>query len=251
MRKKLVVGNWKMHGNLKENKALLDEVMTGVAELRDASCGVCVPYPYLPSVQSILQSSHVAWGAQNISQYDKGAYTGEVSAAMLNDFHCKYVIVGHSERRALFGEDSNTVALKYAVTQRAGMVPILCVGETLEQREAGTTEQIIEEQLSVVMATSGVGSLSRAVVAYEPVWAIGTGKTATPQQAQDVHDFIRKRIASENVSVASDLVILYGGSVKANNAAELFAMPDIDGGLIGGASLIANEFIAICHALQS
>lgn len=251
MRKKLVAGNWKMHGNLTENNELLDAVVTGVSGLRDARVAVCVPYPYIPSVQSKLSGTNVSWGGQNVSQYDKGAYTGEVSTTMLNDFGCTYVIVGHSERRTFFSENNKVVAEKYVATQNAGLIPILCVGETLEQREAGITEQIIEEQLNAVVDLAGVDSLSKAVVAYEPIWAIGTGKTASPQQAQDVHAFIRKGIATQNVGVAENLTIQYGGSVKANNAVELFEMPDIDGGLIGGASLIAGDFIKICHALQN
>ncbi|MDH5480725.1 MAG: triose-phosphate isomerase [Nitrosomonas sp.] len=251
MRKKLVAGNWKMHGNLAENNDLLNAIISGVTELRSESVAVCVPYPFIPSVQDKLKKTNIAWGAQNVSQYDKGAYTGEVSTTMLNDFGCSYVIVGHSERRTLFGEDSKIVAEKYVAVQKAGLTPILCVGETLEQREAGTTEQVIGEQLNAVIALAGVDSLSKAVIAYEPVWAIGTGKTATPQQAQDIHSFIRSGIATQNASVAENLTIQYGGSVKANNAIELFAMPDIDGGLIGGASLIASDFIAICHAMQN
>lgn len=251
MRKKLVVGNWKMHGDLVENEQLLSAIIVSLDELRDAQFAVCVPYPYLSSVQNILQHTNIAWGSQNVSQYRKGAYTGEVSASMLNDFECSFVIVGHSERRMLFGEDNHTVAEKYMAAQQAGLTPILCVGETLEHREAGTTEQIIEEQLKAVINKAGIESLSKAVIAYEPVWAIGTGKTASPQQAQDVHAFIRKGIAAQNISTAKELTILYGGSVKGNNAAELFAMPDIDGGLIGGASLVASEFAAICRALNN
>ena len=250
MRKKMVAGNWKMHGSLIDNKQLLDAVVAGVDELKEASLAVCVPYPYLSSVQNILQNTNIAMGAQNVSQFEKGAYTGEVSASMLNDFDCRYVIVGHSERRTLFGENNSIVAEKYRTAQHAGITPILCVGETLEQREAGTTEQIIEDQLAAVIQLAGAESLSKAVIAYEPVWAIGTGRTASPQQAQDVHAFIRAGIAKENANVARGLAILYGGSVKANNAAELFAMPDIDGGLIGGASLVASEFVAICRALH-
>ncbi len=251
MRKKLVAGNWKMHGNLAENNILLDAVVAGVSGLRDVSVAVCVPYPYIPSVQKKLSDTNVSWGGQNVSQYDKGAYTGEVSTSMLKDFGCTYIIVGHSERRTIFNEDNKVVAEKYVAAQNAGLIPILCVGETLEQREAGTTEQIIEEQLNAVVNLAGVDSLSKAVVAYEPIWAIGTGKTASPQQAQEVHAFIRKGIAAQNASVAENLTIQYGGSVKANNAAELFAMPDIDGGLIGGASLISGDFVTICHALQN
>jgi len=248
MRKKLVAGNWKMHGNLKEDEALLTALITGLAVSDEASCTVCVPYPYLSLAQSKLQKTAIKWGAQNVSQYEKGAYTGEVSASMLNDFGCTFAIVGHSERRMFYGENSKTVAEKYCAAQQAGLMPILCVGETFEQRESGATEQIIDEQLKAVISLAGVESLARAVIAYEPVWAIGTGKTATPQQAQDIHHFIRLGIAQQNAEIASNLTILYGGSVKANNATELFAMPDIDGGLIGGASLVAEDFIAICRA---
>jgi triosephosphate isomerase len=251
MRSKLVAGNWKMHGGIVQNRGLLAMVVTGTAGLRGADCAVCVPYPYLSQVQSLLQHTHIFWGAQNVSQYDKGAYTGEVSAAMLADFSCRYVIVGHSERRALYGEDSRTVALKFRAAQSAGLTPILCVGETLEQREATVTEQVVAEQLDAVIELLGVNALAKSVLAYEPVWAIGTGKTATPQQAQDVHAFIRNRVATRDVAIATELQVLYGGSVKANNAAELFTMPDIDGGLIGGASLVADEFITICRAAQS
>ncbi|MBX3639492.1 MAG: triose-phosphate isomerase [Nitrosomonas sp.] len=250
MRNKLVAGNWKMHGNLKNNSTLLGALIAGLPKPESRiGYAVCVPFPYLASVQATLQNTHINWGAQNLSQYDKGAYTGEVSADMLNDFGCTYAIVGHSERRMLFGETSQVVAEKYAVAQRAGLVPILCVGETLEQRDSDITEQVIEEQLKAVITLVGVESLTKAVIAYEPVWAIGTGKTATPQQAQDIHQFIRKGIAAQDKGIAENLTILYGGSVKANNSTELFAMPDIDGGLIGGASLIAEDFIAICSAV--
>ena len=251
MRRKLVAGNWKMHGNLVENEQLLNAIIASLDELRNAQFAVCVPYPYLSSVQSALQRTNICWGAQNVSQYEKGAYTGEVSASMLNDFGCTFVIVGHSERRSLFGEDNHTVAEKYVAAQRAGLTPILCVGETLDQREAGTTEQIIKEQLAAVINVAGVESVGKAVIAYEPVWAIGTGKTASPQQAQDVHAYIRSGIEAQNINIAKELPILYGGSVKANNASELFAMPDIDGGLIGAPSLIADDFIAICRALSN
>lgn len=248
MRGKMVAGNWKMHGGLVENEQLLDAVIAGLNGLDEARFVVCAPYPYLPSVQNALQSTNIAWGAQNVSQFEKGAYTGEVSTAMLRDFGCRYVIVGHSERRALFGESNYIVAEKYQAAQRAGIIPILCVGETLEQREAEITEQVIEEQLAAVIELTSVESLSKSVIAYEPVWAIGTGKTASPQQAQDVHAFIRSGIAKKNATIAKELVILYGGSVKANNASDLFAMSDIDGGLIGGASLVASEFVSICCA---
>ncbi|MBX9895456.1 MAG: triose-phosphate isomerase [Nitrosomonas sp.] len=249
MRRKLVAGNWKMHGSLVTNKQLLDDVIKGLNGVRDGDFAVCVPYPYLSSVKNLLQNTNIALGAQNVSQYEKGAYTGEISASMLNDFECRYVIVGHSERRALFGETSHIVAEKYVTVQKAGLIPILCVGETLEQREAGVTERIIEEQLTAVIDSAGIESLCKAVIAYEPVWAIGTGRTAEPEQAQDVHMFIRSFISRQNSNTAKELIVLYGGSVKANNAAQLFAMPDIDGGLIGGASLIASDFVAICQAV--
>jgi triosephosphate isomerase len=209
---------------------------------------VCVPYPYLAQTQAKLSGSTIAWGAQNLSQHAKGAFTGEVSAAMLNDFGCGYVIVGHSERRALYGESDTLVAEKYTVAQAAGLTPILCVGETLAEREDCITEQVVGRQLDAVIAKCGVGSLARAVVAYEPVWAIGTGVTATPDQAQSVHAFIRGKIRELDAAVAENLIIQYGGSVKGGNAAELFGQPDIDGGLIGGASLSAPEFLAICRA---
>jgi triosephosphate isomerase len=245
MRKKLVAGNWKMHGSLAENAALLDAIKPALAGI-DAA--VCVPFPYLAQVQAALAGSSIAWGAQNLSEQTKGAFTGEVSASMLLDFGCRYVIVGHSERRSLYGEHDEVVAKKYVAAQAAGLVPILCVGESLQEREAGVTETVVARQLDAVIAAAGIASLAKAVVAYEPVWAIGTGKTASPEQAQAVHAFIRGKIAALDAAVAEGLVIQYGGSVKAANAAELMAQPDIDGGLIGGASLIAEEFIAICRA---
>ena len=251
MRKRLVAGNWKMHGGIEQNRDLLSKIVAGTMEIDKATCAVCVPYPYLSQVHSFLKDTHISWGAQNISQYDKGAYTGEVSAMMLNDFSCRYVIVGHSEGRTLYGEDNCTVARKFKAALDAGLVPILCVGETLDQREAGLMEQVVSEQLDAVIELVGVEVLADSVLAYEPIWAIGTGKTATPQQAQDAHIFIRKRIASQNPTIAAELQILYGGSVKANNAVELFAMSDIDGGLIGGAALLADDFVSICMAANN
>ena len=251
MRKKLVVGNWKMYGNSIENEQLLNSIVAGLTGLQIEQCAVCVPYPYLPSVQNKLNNTNISWGAQNVSQYQKGAYTGEVSTSMLNDFGCTFVIIGHSERRSLFGENNDIVAEKYVAAQGGKLTPILCVGETLEQRERGITEQIIQEQLMTIINKAGVESLSKAVVAYEPVWAIGTGKTAAPNQAQEVHTFIRNSIGTQDMTIAKELTILYGGSVKANNAAELFAMPDIDGGLIGRASLVADDFVAICNTLNN
>ena len=248
MRRKLVVGNWKMYGRLARNQSLLEGVLAGMRDLPDVGCAVCVPYPYLFQVQSILKAGNIAWGAQNMSQHDEGAYTGEVAAGMLVEFGCKYVIIGHSERRGLYHESDEAVAMKIEAAITAGLTPILCVGETLKEREAGITEEIVARQLDVVLNRVGVKALEKAVVAYEPVWAIGTGKTASPEQAQAVHAFIRQRVANLDVQVAQGLCILYGGSVKAANAAELFAKADIDGGLIGGASLAAEDFVAICRA---
>lgn len=250
MRRKLVVGNWKMYGRLARNQALLEGVLAGVRGLSSADCAVCVPYPYLAQAQSLLQGSNVAWGAQNMSHHDEGAYTGEVAAGMLVEFGCQYVILGHSERRGLYHEGDETVAMKFDAAQKAGLKPILCVGETLEERESNITEEVVARQLDAVLSRAGVDALKNAVVAYEPVWAIGTGKTASPEQAQAVHAFIRQRVAKLDSQVAQGLCILYGGSVKAANASELFSMPDIDGGLIGGASLVAEDFVAICLAAK-
>jgi triosephosphate isomerase len=248
MRVKFVAGNWKMNGNLATNRALLDELVGSVGRIAGVKFAVCPPYPYLAQVQQVLSGSGITWGAQDVSQFDSGAYTGEVSGAMLVDFGCRYVIVGHSERRTLFGDTNELVAEKFAAALKAGLTPILCVGETLREREAGSTETVVAAQLRAVLERNGVQSLAHAVVAYEPVWAIGTGKTASPQQAQAVHAFIRKSLATKDAAIAEKVQVLYGGSVKGANAAELFAMPDIDGGLIGGASLDARDFATICKA---
>ena len=250
MRLKLVAGNWKMHGSLASNQALLTALVSQLEGLNSMRCAVCVPFPYLAQAQASLTGSRLAWGAQYLSQYDKGAYTGEVSASMLQEFGCRYVIVGHSERRALFGETDAVVAVKFAAALAAGITPILCVGETLEERDAGRAESVIARQLDAVIAGSGMVGLAKSVIAYEPVWAIGTGKTASPEQAQAVHAFIRRKLATLDADIAAALIIQYGGSVKAANAAELFSQPDIDGGLIGGASLQVDEFMAICQAAQ-
>lgn len=248
MRERMVVGNWKQHGSLISNKALLDGIVAGMAGVKSVHCGVCVPFPYIFQVQFALQGSEIVWGGQNVSQHEKGAYTGEVSASMLRDLGCSIVIVGHSERRALYGENDSTVAEKFVAAQQGGLIPILCVGETLEEREKGITANVVERQLQAVVDKAGMEGFGRCVIAYEPVWAIGTGKTATPQQAQEVHAYIRALLSEHNKALSENIMILYGGSVKASNAAELFAMPDIDGGLIGGASLDANEFVSICKA---
>jgi triosephosphate isomerase (TIM) len=248
MRQKLVAGNWKMHGGLKTNLQLLKDVVAGVAGFSGMSAAVCVPFPYLAQTQSVLSGTPVAWGAQNLSEQPQGAFTGEVSAAMLLDFACRYVLVGHSERRAIYGESDALVAEKFAAALAAGLCPVLCVGETLDQREAGQTVAVVSAQMDAVLKRAGVAAFSGAVVAYEPVWAIGTGRTATSEQAQEVHAAIREQIAGADAKVAEGLQILYGGSVKPNNAVELFGMPDIDGGLIGGAALVAADFLAICRA---
>jgi triosephosphate isomerase len=250
MRARLVAGNWKMHGSLRANAGLLDALKAAPRHAGDPVCAVCAPFPYLAQVSAALAGSALAWGAQDLCEHDAGAYTGEVSGAMLREFGCRFVIVGHSERRNLYAEDNRQVAAKFIAARRAGLTPILCVGETLEQREQGETESIVGRQIDAVVGAAGVAALAEAVLAYEPVWAIGTGRNATPQQAQEVHAFARARLAAHDRALAGNLTILYGGSVKAANAAELFAMPDIDGGLIGGASLVADDFIAICAAAR-
>jgi triosephosphate isomerase len=248
MRNFLVAGNWKMHGDDASNRELVAGILEGAPASDGVKLLVCPPYPYLASVAAQLQGSAVELGAQNVSEHDAGAYTGEVAPAMLVDVGCRYAIVGHSERRTLYGESSAQVAEKMAAALGGGLVPILCVGETLEEREAGRTEQVVAEQLGAAVERNGIAAFGSAVIAYEPVWAIGTGKTATPEQAQDVHRYIRSVLAKQDASVAENVQILYGGSVKGDNAAGLFGMPDIDGGLIGGASLKAADFLAIARA---
>ncbi|ARP89777.1 triose-phosphate isomerase [Bordetella genomosp. 9] len=239
-RARLVLGNWKMHGSLNENAALLN-ALRARAGAGTCQVGVCVPFPYLAQTEVLLKGSAVSWGAQDISVHEKGAYTGEVSGAMLNDFGCRWAIVGHSERRAMHGESDALVARKAQAALSFGLTPVVCVGETLADREGGNTLGVIERQLAPVLAL-GAEALAHVVLAYEPVWAIGTGRTATPEQAQEVHGAIR--VALRGLGVPQ-VRVLYGGSVKASNAAELFAMPDIDGALVGGASLVADEFLRI------
>ena len=251
MREILVAGNWKMNGSTAGNEALVAGIVDGVPEGSGFSLLVCPPFPYLASVAAQAAGSEVAVGAQNVSEHDGGAYTGETAPGMLKDVGCSYAIVGHSERRSLYGETSAQVAAKFVAAQSGGLVPILCVGETLEEREAGTTEAVIDEQLDAVFDLAGVDAFDKAVIAYEPVWAIGTGKTASPEQAQDVHRHIRGRLEAQNAGLAAKVQILYGGSMKGENAPGLLAMPDIDGGLIGGASLKAEDFLAIAAAAAS
>ena len=250
MRRKLVAGNWKMHGSLEANARLLGSLATAKAGSGNAACAVLVPFPYLAQAQTLLKGSACRWGAQNLSEHASGAFTGEVAGAMLAEFGCTYATVGHSERRALYHEDDATVARKAVAARKAGLTPIICLGETLAEREAGQTEAVVQRQLEAVLDVAGVGSIAESVVAYEPVWAIGTGKTATPGEAQEVHAFLRALLVRRDAKVAAEVPILYGGSVKGANAESLFAMPDVDGGLVGGASLVAEEFLAIWRAAE-
>jgi len=249
-RKSLIAGNWKMNGSLAANAALIDGIIEGLrAESVRAELVVCPPPVYLESVDRRLAGSTITLGAQNLCEQEKqGAFTGEVHGAMLAELGCRYVIVGHSERRALYAEDNALVAQKFATAQICGLTPILCVGETLEQREAGATEDVLSRQLATVLDYSGISAFKNAVIAYEPVWAIGTGRTASPEQAQTVHAFLRGQLSAADATIAGSTRLLYGGSVKLDNAKALFACPDIDGGLIGGASLKAADFIAIAVA---
>jgi triosephosphate isomerase len=248
MRSKVVVGNWKLNGSLSANEVLLRALLAEIPRQNPVACAVCVPGPYLAQAKGLLEGSGIAWGGQDVSRFGKGAYTGEVSGAMLADLGCRYAIVGHSERRTIFGEGDATVVEKFAAARRAGLTPIFCVGETLEERESGQTESVLARQLDALLQHGVAAELAEGIVAYEPVWAIGTGRTATSEQAQEAHGFLRERIARRQQAVAARVPILYGGSVKGGNAAELFAMPDVDGGLVGGASLVAQEFVAIWRA---
>ncbi len=247
MRRKLVVGNWKMNGSRAVNAGLLSGIAAGL-DGAQAACAVCVPAPYLAQCEAALTGGPVGWGAQDVSAHASGAYTGEVSAAMLADFACRYVIVGHSERRAYHAESSELVAQKAVAALAAGITPIVCVGETLAEREAGQTVAVVSAQLDAVLTLLDDATVARIVLAYEPVWAIGTGKTATPAMAQEVHAQLRAQLKQKNAAAADTVQILYGGSMKPDNAKELMAQPDIDGGLIGGAALKAADFLAIIHA---
>ncbi|HXY76828.1 MAG TPA: triose-phosphate isomerase [Steroidobacteraceae bacterium] len=248
MRRPLVAGNWKMHGSRAENARLIDELLANIPAEPLATCVVCPPYVYLQEVGRLLRDSVIGLGAQNVCADPTGTFTGEISATMLKDVGCEYVIVGHSERRLVYRESDQLIARKFAAALGRGLVPILCVGEQLAEREAGRTCEVVARQLDVVLELCGAGAMEQGIVAYEPVWAIGTGRNATPEQAQEVHAFLRDRIGARDARIAAATRILYGGSVKAGNAAELFAMPDVDGGLIGGASLKADEFLAILAA---
>jgi triosephosphate isomerase (TIM) len=246
MRQPLVAGNWKMHGSRAENASLVSALLDLLPPDHAAEILVCPPFPYLLETGRLLKDSGVELGAQSVCAEAQGAFTGEVAAAMLKDVGCSYVLVGHSERRQLYGENDALVARKFVAAQSVGLVPVLCVGETLEEREGGRTAAVVSRQLEAVLAVCGAKAFRNAVIAYEPVWAIGTGRTASPEQAQDVHATIRAKVAGLDATIGGSVRILYGGSVKASNAQELFAMPDIDGGLVGGASLKADEFARIC-----
>jgi len=248
MRKPLVAGNWKMNGSRASIAELLGGLKAGIGQVTTAEVAVCAPAIYIPETQSQLEGTPIQWGGQDVSVHAPGAYTGEIAGSMLRDFGCHVVIIGHSERRAYHGESDELVAQKFEAALAAGLVPILCVGETLEEREQGVTEQVVARQLDAVIGLCGIDKLGQGVIAYEPVWAIGTGKTATPEQAQDVHAFIRGRLAANSQAVADRVRVLYGGSMNPKNAAELLAQADIDGGLIGGASLKADDFLAVCTA---
>jgi triosephosphate isomerase len=249
MRRRLAVGNWKMHGDLAANRRLLERLKASLKRAERIGYAVCVPFPYLAQAAAELGGSAVAWGAQNLSEHDIGAYTGEVSGAMLAELGCSYVIVGHSERRTLYGETDAQVAAKLRAALRNGLTPIACIGESLAERDRGETHAVLKRQLEALLQADGAAALARSVIAYEPIWAIGTGRTATPEQAQSAHEFVRSQVGARDRDVAAGLTILYGGSVKPGNAADLFGMPDVDGGLIGGASLGAEDFLGICGAL--
>jgi triosephosphate isomerase len=248
MRRPVVAGNWKMHGSRAANETLLSDLVERLNPDWRTDVVVFPPYVYLADAARALEGSDIAVGAQDVCAEPVGAFTGQVAAAMLKDVGCKYVIVGHSERRRLYHEDDVLAARKFGAALKTGLTPVLCVGESLEERETHRTEAVVARQLDAVTAMNGVSSLAEAIIAYEPVWAIGTGRNASPQQAQAVHEYLRSRIAAQDAKLGSRVRILYGGSVKASNAAELFSMPDVDGGLVGGASLSADEFLQICAA---
>ena len=248
MRQPMVAGNWKMNGSSDSVKELIAGIKAGMGSVNNAEVVVCPPAVYIPRVAGAAADSGIKVGSQNICDQDKGAFTGEISGAMLKDVGCEYAIIGHSERRSLYGESDELVAQRFAAARRNGIKPIFCIGETLEEREQGITNDVCARQIDAVVALEGVEALADGVIAYEPVWAIGTGKTASPEQAQEVHAFIRGKIAALNADVAAGLRILYGGSMNPANAAELIGQADIDGGLIGGASLKADDFLTICRA---
>jgi len=246
----LVAANWKMNGTLSSIRPLLAGILAGIGDDCSAEVAICPPFVYLAELATTLENSRIRLGVQNVSHLESGAYTGEVSVAMIRDFGCHYAIVGHSERRHIYAESDKEIAEKFLAAIKGGIHPILCVGERLEERESDATEEVIARQLDVVIDQAGIESFTQAVIAYEPVWAIGTGRNATPEQAEEVHEFIRLRLARHDDGSANAIRILYGGSVKADNAESLFSMANVDGGLIGGASLQVDDFVSICRAAR-
>lgn len=251
MRRKLVVANRKMHGTIPDNRAFLEGLLEGTRDCRNSDYVVCFPHPYLYQAQSILTGTPIAWGGQNMSRHEAGPYTGSVSPGMLVELGCAYVIIGHSERRARGHDSDNSVGERFQVAAKAGLKPIFCMGETLEEYEQGLTDLVTIRQLNAVIQQVGIKNLAQGILAYEPVWAIGTGKAASPEHAQSILHFLRGYLILKDPEVGENMRILYGGSLKAHNAAELFSMPDIDGGLVGSASLITEEFVEICRAASS
>ncbi|MEK6748158.1 MAG: triose-phosphate isomerase [Pseudomonadota bacterium] len=248
MRRPLIAGNWKMNGTRASVRTLLDGLLSGISSIKNADVAVCVPYVFIPEAAQLLAGTAIAWGAQDVAKEESGAYTGEVSAGMLKEFGCRYALIGHSERRSYYGDSDAVVAQKFVAAQKHGVTPVLCVGELLAEREQGQTEAVVERQLAAAVKIAGIAAIAQSVIAYEPVWAIGTGKTATPAQAQQVHAFIRNWLAAHDPATAQSVRVLYGGSMNAANAAELLSQPDVDGGLIGGASLKVDDFLNICRA---
>jgi triosephosphate isomerase (TIM) len=249
--KKLVVANWKMHGNLKQNQVLLEAYKQGLSNLKQTQVVVCSPYPYLFQMQSMLFSTDIAWGAQNLAKSEIGPYTGEVSAEMLRDFGCEYVILGHSERATAYCESDENIAQKFMTAKKHGLTPILCVGETLIEREAGVMEMVVGKQLDTIIKLYGAEAFSDAIISYEPIWAIGTGLAASPEQVMAMHKFIRNKVATLNAEAENRLKILYGGSVNPQNAIQLLGLENVDGGLIGKCSLNAHDFENICQAAEA
>jgi triosephosphate isomerase len=249
VRRPLVVGNWKMNGTRESRKTLLANILAGVTESYPAEVGICAPYVFIPEAAELLKNEPILLGAQNVANEDEGPFTGEISAGMLREFGCDLVIVGHSERRLLYAESNQLVAARYRKALDHGLTPILCVGETLKQREQGETFDVIDQQLEAVVDSAGIESLTNAVIAYEPVWAVGTGRTATAEQVQEIHEYLRRKISEREPDVSASVRILYGGSVKPENARTLFGLPDVDGGLIGEASLDAESFLSICYSV--
>jgi triosephosphate isomerase len=249
MRQSLVIGNWKMNGSLASAKALAEGIIAGLGDTTAAGIAVCAPYVYLPALAEIVKGTALALGSQNVADKASGAFTGEISASMLKELNVGYALVGHSERRSYYGDTDESVAARFVQAQSQNIIPVLCIGETLEERESNQTFAVVDRQLDAVIALAGIEAFANAVIAYEPVWAIGTGRTASDEQAQEVHQHIRQYLAAQNQTIAQKIQILYGGSAKPDNAKGLFAMPDIDGGLIGGASLDAESFLTIYHSV--